>query len=280
MKAVLVPLDGSPFSERALPVAAWMAGRLGGGLSLVSAIDSEDERAARSEYLSSVAATFGEAGVPAAWSVVVDRDRAGAIHESRRQLDDAVVCLATHGRGASAALVGSVATEVVARGHDSLVLVGPLLAEKPVGTGVVACVSGGPETPEVLGAGVAWGEWLDEPVVAAMVAEPVPDPVGDRPAHRLFGPDGDVAAELTALVASVAPPDADLRGEVVWDPISAADGVVSFVEDHPAALVVIGARVHHVRPRAVFGHTSATIIHRCPNPVLILPRFSESPPGP
>jgi nucleotide-binding universal stress UspA family protein len=48
MKAVLAPLDGSPFSERALPVAAWMAERLGGGLSLVSAIDSEDERAARS----------------------------------------------------------------------------------------------------------------------------------------------------------------------------------------------------------------------------------------
>ena len=78
MKAVLVPLDGSPFSERALPVAAWMAERLGGGLSLVSAIDSEDERAARSEYLSSVAATVGEARFPVAWSVVVDRDRAGA----------------------------------------------------------------------------------------------------------------------------------------------------------------------------------------------------------
>jgi hypothetical protein len=103
------------------------------------------------------------------------------------------VCLATHGRGASAALVGSVATEVLARGHDSLVLVGPLLAAKPVGTGVVACVSGGPETPEVLRAGVAWGGWLDEPVVAAMVAEPLPDPVRDRPAHRLFGPDGFVS---------------------------------------------------------------------------------------
>ncbi|MDQ1356545.1 MAG: hypothetical protein QOG44_918 [Acidimicrobiaceae bacterium] len=48
MKSVLAPLDGSPFSERALPVAAWMAGRLGGGLSPVSALDSEDERAARS----------------------------------------------------------------------------------------------------------------------------------------------------------------------------------------------------------------------------------------
>jgi len=226
-----------------------------------------------SKSLSSVAATVGEAGVPVAWSVVVDRDPAAAIHECRRQLDDAVGCLATHGRGASAALVGSVATEVVARGHDSLVLVGPLLAEKPIGTGVVACVSGGPETTEVLGAGVAWGGWLQEPVVAAMVAEPVPDPVRDRPAHRLFGPDGDVAAELAALVASVAPRHADLQGEVVWDPISPADGAVSFVEDHPAALVVVGARVHQVGPRAVLGHTSATIIHRCPNPVLMLPSF-------
>ena len=49
MKVVLVPLDGSSFSRRALPVPAWMAERLGGGLSLVSAINSEDERAARSE---------------------------------------------------------------------------------------------------------------------------------------------------------------------------------------------------------------------------------------
>jgi nucleotide-binding universal stress UspA family protein len=274
---VLLPLDGSTFAERALPAAAWLAGRLRADIFLISAIDSEDQRAAREDYLTEVADRLSsfELGetVVVPWSVVVDRDPAGAIHESRLRLGDAVVCLATHGRGRSAALIGSVAVEVVARGHDPLILVGPLVADPVVGTGVVACADEQPESARLVLRAVEWGTRLDEPVVAIVVAEPVPPPVRDRPAHRLFGPDGDVDAYVAALIAPVhaTNPLADLRGTVVWDPVSPSDGVISYVGDQPAALVVVGSRLHHRLGHPVFGHTSAAIVHSCPSPVLVTP---------
>jgi hypothetical protein len=75
--------------------------------------------------------------------VVVDLDPAGAIHEALR-LHLAVACLASHGRGRSAAVIGSVATEVVARGHDPVVVVGPMVEPHRGRHGVVACLDASP----------------------------------------------------------------------------------------------------------------------------------------
>jgi hypothetical protein len=124
----------------ALPVAVTLADRLGAEVRLFSAVETADEVAERDADLAAIEVP----GRRLSHSVVVDADRAGALHQAVGSIPGAVICMASHGRGRSAALVGSVATDVVARGHDPLIVVGPFIAEQLKGAGVLVCID---ETP-------------------------------------------------------------------------------------------------------------------------------------
>jgi nucleotide-binding universal stress UspA family protein len=208
-------------------------------------------------------------------SVVVSLDPAGAIHEQLRQRgrDRAVACMASHGRGRSAALVGSVATEVVARGHDPLVIVGPHPDEHPGGHGVMVAVDDSPVSASLLPIGLGWAGLLDEPLTVTTVAEPVPPPVRpDHPTRRRFGPEGDVEAFLEGLVAPVRRQGHKVDGLALYDPISPASGLELYLRDHPATLVVVASHARTGPTRIVFGSEAAAIVRRSPSPVLVVPR--------
>jgi hypothetical protein len=175
-------------------VASALANRLDADIALPSAVPKEDDVAERARAL----ATIDIPGHHVDVSIVVDQDPAGAIHETLRRHPDGVVCLASHGRGRSAALVGSVATELVARGHDPLVVVGPMVEEHLNGSGVLGCADETLESESVIRVAQYWaGGLLSEPLTVIVVAEPVPPPVRG-PARRRFGPDGDPEAHLAA----------------------------------------------------------------------------------
>jgi nucleotide-binding universal stress UspA family protein len=271
VNTIVVPLDGSEFSRQALPTAVGLAERLDADIVLLSAVATEDEVRAREAELE-------EARVP--WPrvermVVVDKDVAGAIHETLRRRPDAVACMASHGRGRTAALVGSVATEVVARGHDPLILVGPMVEEPPRGAGVVACVDEHPESIVVAEVGLVWaGLLLDEPLTVIVVAEPIPPPTRG-PARRLFGPDGDPDAYLDEMIAQLPTGSTKVKAEVVYDPIGPADGIVSYVEEHPADLVVVRSHARTGVLRLTLGSVASGVVHRSPVPVLVIPATSS-----
>jgi len=106
IECLVVPLDGSDFSLPARPAATRPAVRLGAEVHLLSAVESVDQVDARDRELARIEVP----GHVVHRTVVVGRDPAGAIHEAVRRLQNAVACMATHGRARSAALVGSVAT--------------------------------------------------------------------------------------------------------------------------------------------------------------------------
>jgi nucleotide-binding universal stress UspA family protein len=223
--------------------------------------------------------------------LVLDHDPAGAIHEALRGIPGAVVCMATHGRGRSAALVGSVAVDFIARGHEPAILVGPLVGwprgiiweDTPVsvarfrGGGVVTCVDDTPSSTALVALALHWAKLLTEPMTALTVAEAVPPPIDDRPAHRLFGPNGDVDAFLERLLAPARGNGVDVNGQAVYDPIGPSEGVHSYLEDQPAALVVLGS--HSRLPfRAGLGSVAAGIVRRSPTPVLVAPMDGRGQP--
>jgi hypothetical protein len=72
----------------------------------------------------------------------------------------AVACMATHGRARSTALVGSVATDVVARGHDPLVLVCPYIEQARRTADVVVCVDDSPASAGLVTVGLDWADRL------------------------------------------------------------------------------------------------------------------------
>jgi nucleotide-binding universal stress UspA family protein len=271
VSTVIVPLDGSSFSERVLPVASALADRLDADIVLLSAVPKEDDVAERARAL----ATIDIPGHQVDFSVVVDLDPVGAIHEALRGHPDAVACLASHGRGRSAALVGSVTTEVVARGHDPLVVVGPMVEGHLGGAGVIACVDETLESESVIRVAEHWaGLLLSEPLTVIVVAEPVPPPVRG-PARRRFGPDGDAEAHLDAMVAPFRAGGVEVRTEVVYDPISPADGIRTYLEEHPATLVVLGSRARTGLARLAFGSVAAGVVYAGPSPVLVIPWLDD-----
>ncbi|MEA3215313.1 MAG: hypothetical protein QOJ19_1469 [Acidimicrobiia bacterium] len=272
VEVVLVPLDGSSFSGRAVPVAARLAGKLDAGIVLFSAVPTEDDVPARETEL---AAVLPPCLGPVHRSVVVSLDPAGAIHEELRRSgrDRTLACMASHGRGRSAALVGSVATEVVARGHDPLVVVGPHPDEHPGGHGVMVAVDDTPVSAALLPIGLGWAGLLGEPLTVTTVAEPVPPPVRpDRPARRRFGPDGDVEAFLEGLIAPLRQQGHKVDALALYDPVSPAAGLELHLRDHPATMVVVASHARTGPTRMVFGSVAAAIVRRSPSPVLVVPR--------
>jgi nucleotide-binding universal stress UspA family protein len=131
-RTILVPLDGSPLAERALPYAEALARPGGGRLVLVRAVPyltrpAGDEhfrtlaaardaaaREARA-YLDGVVGQLGRRGVAANVAAPYEEEADGILAEARRAGAD-LIAMATHGRGGLGRwLYGSVAEEVIAR---------------------------------------------------------------------------------------------------------------------------------------------------------------------
>ena len=270
---VLVPVDGSESSARAVPVAWELARRLDAEVRVLSAGVQEQDLEPRETALAALDLPDGRAPRR---TVVLDPDPVHAIHDALLLNGPAVACMATHGRGRSAALVGSVATEVVARGHDPLVLVGPLAGDRQgPSAGVVACVDDTPASDALIPLALGWARRLVQPLEIVTVAEPVPPSVRDGGFHRRFGPEGDVEAFLKELLARM-PIDegAPVSAVALYDPISPADGVQSYLyrRDDPAALVVVSSCARKGVSRLVFGSVAAAIVHHSPSPVMVVPR--------
>jgi nucleotide-binding universal stress UspA family protein len=268
IEVVVVATDGSFFSRRGVLAGEVLAERFGAEVELLSTVASEDETAVREEALAEL-----ESWVPSAkCKVVVDRDPAGEIHEELRRLGNALACMASHGRGRSAALIGSVATDVIVRGHDPVVLAGPLVERTPGGRGVVACVNDDPASATVIPVALRYAELLNEPPIVLTVAEPAPPPVrADRPIRRAFGPDGDVEVFLADVVRPFRAQGADMETAAVYDPISPAAGVETYLRDHQAFLLVVASHARGGLARIALGSTAAAIVRHSPSPVLVIP---------
>jgi nucleotide-binding universal stress UspA family protein len=149
---LLVPLDGSSSAEEALPVAREVAAALGGSIHLLSAVqvpvEPRTDAAGRvvsyldqqvdalkhesTQYLHQLAEQLkdDERGAPA---VHVDiGEPVDVIVGVSRQLDVAMIVMATHGRtGLARMLMGSVAGEVLRQADLPLLLVRPAVGPHP-----------------------------------------------------------------------------------------------------------------------------------------------------
>jgi nucleotide-binding universal stress UspA family protein len=271
--ALLVPLDGSDFSRAALPVADVLADRLDAAICLLSVVRKPGEVEPRRAELLRIEIPDR----PVEREVLVGPDPAAAIHEALHERAGAMICMATHGRGRSAALVGSVATEIVARSRHPLILVCPYVEpEPPPDTvpdpeGVIVCVDENPDARALVAVGLRWGARLREPVTVVTVAEDAPEPPSGGPVRRAFGPDGDVDDHLDRLVEPFRAQGHRPRTLALYDAISVADGLYRHLLWHPAILLVTGTRGRTGLVRLAFGSVAASIVRHCPAPVLTVP---------
>ncbi|HEV7526820.1 MAG TPA: universal stress protein [Acidimicrobiia bacterium] len=268
VSTVVVALDASESSERAVPVGARLAARLHARLLPMSAVPKETAREERCERLQRLIPRSSGAAI----EVVVDPDPADAIDIVLRGLEDAIACLGTHGRGRTAALLGSVTTELMRRRREPVVLVGPNYRNELTGRGLVACIDETPQATEIIPVALHWSKLLGERLTVITVAEAVPPALTSGPVRRKFGPNDDVDGFLRHAVAKWRAQGYDLDTEAVYDPISPASGLTDYLWAHPSTLVVLGSRARTGIERAIFGSVAAQMMHRSLAPVLAVPR--------
>jgi nucleotide-binding universal stress UspA family protein len=130
MKRVLLPLDGSPCSKAAIPLAKELAGSLGarviimtvGNLPETTTMAHEE----RDELLGMLHRTVKEYDLDADPRLEMGGDPAQGILKVADEEDADFIVMATHGRsGLSEFTQGSVAREVVRDGRKPVLLVRP-----------------------------------------------------------------------------------------------------------------------------------------------------------
>lgn len=282
LETFLVPLDGSAMAATAMVAANELAERIGANIHLLSVVSTDDEVRDREADLAALKVPERTTDV----SVVVDPDPARIIHETLQRLPPAGLCMATHASGGHPFALGPIAHDILAAGDDPVILVGPflgypegipwvddpILLEKFRGGGVVACVDGGERAASLVSTAVHWARLLHEPLIVITVAEQDTPLLGDALMDRLFGPPGDVNAYLERVTAPVRQGDVAVTSLAIFDPISPAEGIRSYLQKSPATLLVIGCQLRSGRFRAPGGRTAAAIVRRSPSPALVVPR--------
>jgi nucleotide-binding universal stress UspA family protein len=270
IKTILVALDGSLSSERALLAAIPLAVPLHAQLFMFSAVRSEQEADERIAHLS----RLRPRELPTTVDVLPDSDPAEAIDVVLRDLGDAIACLASRGRGRSAAVLGSVTTEVLRRRRQPTIVVGPEFSNQRLGEGVVACVDENKESADIMPVAAHWAQMLDSELRMITVAETVPPPLVAGPVRRSFGPDGDVDLYLEALAAPWRTHGLNFETKAVYDPVGPAHGLRQYLWDHPATLIVLSSRVRQGLRHPVLSSVAAAIIRYSFVPTLVVPRVA------
>jgi nucleotide-binding universal stress UspA family protein len=272
VRALVVPLDGSELAARAVSPAVTLAQSLDASVHLVSVASTQDEadrHRAQFDDLAPIAPAASRETVMADERSITAEKVALAILEGVTD-SGGVVCMASHGRGRSAAVLGSVASELIARATHPVIVIGPAFRPDAwtIDAPVVACVDGTPPSEAVVPLALQWADALGVSAAVVTVAEPIPAPLPGRPWRRMHGPDEDADEYMRRLVERHRDDRVALDGTVVYDPVSVAGGLGDHLASHPASLVTLASRARRGAPRLVLGSAAAKIVRAVPVPVL------------
>jgi nucleotide-binding universal stress UspA family protein len=140
------------------------------------------------------------------------------------------------------------------------------------GGDLVACVDGGNESEGLLPVAAAWAHRLGTALTIVTVAEPSPPPL--RPGaswHRHHGPDADAEKYMHQLADQWRTDVPTVKTEVAFDPLSAAEGIKSYLATHQAGLLAVTTHARAGFSRVMLGSGAAGIINASTAPVLVVP---------
>ena len=257
-RTVLVPLDGSEDAERAVGPGEWLAEQFGADLHVLAADVHGEERFWYQPYLEDI--TAKPDGTTAHCSDQADVIK--AIKTTAHRLDPCLVCIATHGRSRSAALLGSTFAGLAVAGEEPLVAIGPqaLPHATPDPRRTVVCIDGKPPSERLIDRAAMLARTLGHSLTLVTVTSPDDDTAADT-AHEYLrrlalDPDlDDLTVEPLVLRGSGGPHTVLAR----------------HLADHPATLVAAATHARTGPARALLGSETARIIHTSPVPVLVLP---------
>jgi len=269
-RKLIIPLDGSEFSAKALPIGVELAVAANASVHVIGIAETDAELAWTHDHVHDDAK---RAGVDVAdVEVRVDPDPVQILLELS---DDAgsVVCLATHDRMPPAArIMHAVGSRLLERARRPVVVVGPNATTEALGSDVVVAVDGVGDAEPLLAVAAAWALQLHSRVRIATVYEPA---LADlrRPEHftRHHGPPGDPEVYLSHMRDRIA--DVGLDGVdtiAIPDPVSEGAGLEQHLHAVPARILVLGGG-HPAKPRLSDG-VARHLLANATIPLLIVNR--------
>jgi nucleotide-binding universal stress UspA family protein len=236
-KTLIVPLDGSEFASRAVPVAVAIASASHADLRLVAVGHGATELRRVDDLLRATASRITTTAVDV--GMISDEDPTSALLRIAAD-PELVLCFASHDHtGVATSLLHSVGSALMVRAWQPFVLVGTATDVDPSARDIVVAIDGVSDPRGLLGAASAWTRQLDAPLRIVTVYEPVLD--GSRRDH---GPSGDPDAYLHVMMRDVIESGiASVSCVSIADPVSVAAGLEDHLASRPGQLLVVGS--HH-----------------------------------
>ena len=274
---IVIPLDGSPNAEKALPAALLLARATGAPLHFVHVVD--DERASGDEALARARDLFAShvdelLQARGAFDLAHSTDVITG-NPARAVLDCAAgasfITLATHGRGGlRATFLGSVADKIV-RGTRVPVIAVPLDAPVTVpGSPIVVGLDGS----EVAEAGLTMARELGAQLGSRLVlvrTYTIPTPGVDFVAYPV-----DLPTALREGSEEYLRQTARDNEGTVSRLGGAADAIVETAEQVDAGLVVLTSQGKGLTGRLALGSTTDRVLHSLKRPLLVVPAAAQA----
>lgn len=292
-KRIMVPVDGSTFSEFAIPVALGVAEASGATVELVNVqaplpAMAEDRWAAAVEewgrpYLEALQAKIeADSGVRVGITCLVGTvTRELELHAEKNEID--LVVMSTHGRGPiSRFWIGSVADAFVRQSKIPILLVRPEKDAEPDYTHapqfrrILLPLDGSHESEEAIDHALAIGEWADATyTIIRCVEYPfetvspyLPDTAGVS--REVVEEGKQIATEyLTGVRDRFADTGRDADTVISVD-LHSATGVLEAAEEHSADLIVMTTHGRGGIARAVIGSVADKVVRSASVPVLLI----------
>jgi nucleotide-binding universal stress UspA family protein len=289
---MIVPLDGSELSERAIPIAASLARSLNGELLLIHVLEEPiafdmvpslilPDRTEAERYLKRVFATLPPA--PQASVMVIRGNPTEELLRLAEETPDTIIVMSTHGRGGLGRVVfGSVADKVMRGATTPVVLVRD--GGKTITNGILNLLVplDGSELAEQI---IPLAEKLTKHGGATLHLVRVVEPLLTG-AYATFAAEAvylndeqvddleqELQAEARAHLDAVASALRARGARVVWEVRSgkAADEIIRAAETSNADLILMSSHGRGGIRRWAFGSIANEVIHRGVAPVLVMP---------
>ena len=266
---IVVPADGSHLSRSAAHAAAALARRAGVPLTLFGVTYAELERDELADDLDDLVTALRRDLVVdvlvdvAGEAMTVGTYVADSILDEA-EVDGALVCIASHGRGGlGTALLGSITEEVLRKSPRPVLVVGPKFEARPWRQDgrIVASVDGSPFSEQAIPVAAEWSATFDVPLWLVQVAAPHvgPDPgVGSR---------GDV--NETAYLKHLAKHSAHADFDVLHSRHPAHE-LADLAERWPINVMVMASHGRSGWSRLTLGSVAMNVVHRAMCPILVV----------
>jgi nucleotide-binding universal stress UspA family protein len=299
-RSILVPLDGSPFAERALPLAAAIARRTNAILQLAlvhhpvpalamavetpelgSQLDQETHVQERG-YLDGLVEWLHATEKVPVTGVVLEGSVADALRAQIEATGADLVISTTHGRGPLARFwLGSVADQLMRRLRVPLILVPASAgaeAEAPSSIGkVLLALDGSPFAERAIGGATALGRVFDASYALLFVLEPplaIADPTGMvviPPAPEVERARRDQAGQCLDRVAQQLRQEGlEVSTHIVEGP-AVAQTILGQAEALGADLIAVATHGAGGMERLMVGSVADKVVRGSAQPVLVVP---------